>query len=225
MPGAATFNLSMMKILLFGGTGNIGQRILKEALRRGYEVHAVQRNTDTLDMEDPNLTVSKGDMLNNKKLPELLEGADVVISAISPSGRGSVEQFIQANKNLIKALQSFPRVRAIIVGGAASTEVSPGMKLINSPLMEKLPDEWKPAIYAQVEVLQLYKDSGINWTYFSPANHIEAGQRTGKYRLGTTNMIFDVHGESKISYEDYAVALVDEIARKEHLNQQFSIGY
>jgi uncharacterized protein len=214
-----------MKILLFGGTGNIGQRILKEALRRGYEVHAVQRNTDTLDIEDPNLTVSKGDLLNEKTLPELLKGVDVVISAISPSGKGSVQQFKQANENLIHALRDFPKIRAIIVGGAASTEVSPGLKLINSPQMEKLPEEWRPAIYAQAEVLEMYKKSRINWTYFSPANHIEAGQRTGKFRLGTTNMIFGANGESRISYEDYAVALIDEIAKKEHLNQQFSIGY
>jgi len=91
--------------------------------------------------------------------------------------------------------------------------------------MAQLPEEWKPAILIHGEVLELYKSSGLNWTYFSPAMQIEPGERTGKYRLGTTNMIFDGNGESKISREDYAVALVAEIENKQFLKQQFSIGY
>jgi hypothetical protein len=214
-----------MKILLIGATGNIGQRILKETLLKGYQVKAVQRNPAGITIQNDQLTVSKGDLLNEKEAKELVKEADVVISAISPAGGLTPEQFKTANKNLINALQGDEHVRAIIVGGAGSTEVSPGIRLMDSAIMEQLPAEWKPAIYAHAEVLDLYKASGINWTYFSPASLISAGERTGQYRLGTTNMIVDANGESKISYEDYAVALVDEIARPRHIRQQFSIGY
>jgi len=211
-----------MKILLIGGSGNIGQRILTEALQKGYSVNSVQRNPDKLDVKDANLTITKGDILNEGELQELLKDADVVVSSIAPH---DVAQFKQANVNLINALQKNPSLRIIIVGGAGSTEVSPGLKMMNSPIMDKLPKEWHPVIFIHAEVLGLYKASNVNWTYFSPAMMIEAGERTGKYRLGSTNMIFDAAGNSQISYEDYAVALVDEIANPKHLRQQMSIAY
>jgi len=213
-----------MKILLIGASGNIGQRILKEALDKGYDVTAVQRDSKALTVTHPHLTVSTGDLLNEKELPELLKGYDVIISSISPAGGLTPELFKKANQNLIKALHGLD-TRVIIVGGAGSTEISPGLRLMNSPVMDQLPAEWKPAIFMHAEVLDLYKNSGLNWTYFSPASHIAAGERTGKYRLGTTNMIFDANGDSKISYEDYAVALVDEIKNKKFIKQQFCIGY
>jgi len=214
-----------MKILLIGGSGNIGQRILTEALQKGYSVNSVQRNPGNLSVKNANLTISKGDILNETELPELIKDADVVISSIAPAGGLTPEQFKKANINLINALQNNPTTRIIIVGGAGSTEISPGLKLMDSPIMEKLPPEWHTAINVHAEVLGLFKASSTNWTYFSPAMNIEPGVRTGQYRLGKTNMIFDAAGDSKVSYEDYAVALVDEIANPRHLRQQFSIGY
>jgi putative NADH-flavin reductase len=212
-----------MKILLIGGSGNIGQRIVKEALQKGYSVNSVQRNPDKLSVKDPNLTITKGDILNKAELEGALKDADVVVSAISPHDLG---EFKQAYNNLIDAMEKNPDKRIIIVGGAASTEIAPGLRLIDSPeAMEKTPKEWHPAIHAHVDVLGLFKVSNTNWTYFSPAMIIEAGERTGKYRLGGTNMIFDAAGNSHISYEDYAVALVDEIANPKHLRQQMSIAY
>lgn len=214
-----------MKILLIGATGNIGQRILKEALDKGYEVTAAQRNPEALEVRHPHLTVIKGDLLNENELPSLLSGYDLVISAISAAGRSTPEQFKKANQNLIAALQGWPDQRVIIVGGAGNTEVTPGVKVVHSAIMDTLPEEWKPDIYAHADVLDFYKASELNWTYFSPARDVVAGERTGEYRLGTTNMIIDADGESKISYEDYAVALVEEIENKQFVKQQFSIGY
>jgi len=213
-----------MDILLIGATGNIGQRILNELLDKGYQVTAAQRKPERLNLQHPHLKIVKGDLLDTAGLPALLRDHAVIISAISPVGGLTPEQFKKANENLIAALQQQPGKRAIIVGGAGSTEVSPGLRVMDSPIMEKLPKEWHPAIYAHAEVLDLYKHSNLDWTYFSPANHITPGKRTGQYRLGTINMIFD-KGESHISYEDYAVALVDEIGKKQHIRQQFSIGY
>lgn len=212
-----------MKILLIGGSGNIGQRIAKEALQKGYKVNSVQRHPGKLTLQDPHLTVTKGDMLNVAELQALVKDADVVVSANSPHDLG---EFKQAYTNLISIMESEPSKRVIIVGGAASTEIKPGLRMIDSPeAMEKTPKEWHPAIYAHAEVLDLFKTSNTNWTYFSPAMIIEAGERTGNYRLGGTNMVFDAKGNSHISYEDYAVALVDEIASSRHLRQQMSIAY
>jgi putative NADH-flavin reductase len=214
-----------MNIVVIGGTGRIGQRIVKELLLKGYHVTSIQRNLNGLNVQDDKLTVHKGDLLNENDIPEIIKDADVVVSAIAPMGGLTPELFKKANSNLIKALEKTPDTRVLIVGGAGSTEVSPGLRLMDSSHMEHLPAEWKPAIYAHAAVLDLYKASNTNWTYFSPANMITAGERTGTYRLGKTNMIFDAKGESNISFEDYAVALVDEITHPQHIRQQFCIGY
>ena len=211
-----------MKILLIGGSGNIGQRILKEALQKGYQVNSLQRNPGKLNITNPNLTITKGDILNKAELEAALKDADLVVSSISPHDLG---EFKQAYTNLIDAMEKQPNKRIIIVGGAGSTEISPGLRLMDSPMMSHIPAEWHPAIRAHADVLGLFKASKTNWTYFSPANIIEAGERTGKYRLGNTNMIFDAAGNSKISYEDYAVALLDEIANPKNERKQMSIAY
>ena len=214
-----------MKILLIGGTGNIGQRILKEALDKGYEITAAQRHSETLDLKHPCLTVIKADLLDETKLPSLLTGYDLIISAISAAGGSTPEQFKKANENLIAALWDKPYQRLIVVGGAANTEITPGTRVVDSPIMDSLPEEWKPDIYAHAYILDLYKASEVNWTYFSPARDVESGDRTGKFRLGSSNMIMDYNGNSKISMEDYAAALVDEIKNRQFLKQQMSIGY
>ncbi|HWK02049.1 MAG TPA: NAD(P)H-binding protein [Puia sp.] len=214
-----------MKILLIGATGNIGQRILKEALDKGYEVTAAQRHPDALKVQHANLVVIKGDLLNETELPSLLSGYDLIISAISAARGSTPEQFKKANENLIVVLKGKPDQRLIIVGGAGNTEVAPGIRVVDSPIMDSLPEEWKPDIFAHAYVLDLYRNSEINWTYFSPARDVEPSERTGKYRLGTTNMIVDSNGDSKISMEDYAAALVDEIENKQFVKQQMSIGY
>jgi len=213
------------KILLIGATGNIGQRILHEALRRGYLVTAASRHPEKSDLRDPRLRVIKGDLLDEGGLSLLVNGYDVVISAISPNGSSTPEQFKKANDNLITALKGHPNQRLIVVGGAGNTEIAPGLRVVDSPIMDSLPEEWKPDIYAHKYVLDHYKESDLNWTYFSPARDIAPGGRTGKYRLGTGNMIMDANGNSTISMEDYAAALVDEIENKQYIKKQMSIGY
>src|SRR5882672_6376524 len=118
-----------MKILLIGATGNIGQRILKEALDKGYEVTAAQRHPDALKVQHANLVVIKGDLLNETELPSLLSGYDLIISAISAAGGSTPEQFKKANENLIVVLKGKPDQRLIIVGGAGNTEVAPGIRV------------------------------------------------------------------------------------------------
>jgi uncharacterized protein len=216
-----------MKVLLIGGTGNIGQRILKEALNNGHKVTAVQRKPEALDLKHPSLTVIKGDILNEWELPMLIEGKDVVVCAISLYSGLSPEQFKKAHQNLINALKKQPQTRIIAIGGGTNNEIAPGLKMLdNAEIMNNIPEEYKPSIFAHGEVQGFYENSVLkNWTYFNPAAMIQAGERTGKFRLGTTNLVADENGASNISFEDYAVALVDEIKNKHYVGKPFTIGY
>ena len=216
-----------MHVLLIGGTGNIGQRILKEALDKGYEVTVVQRKPETLIVKHPNLKVIKGDLLDEAALPSLIAGKDVVISAISLYAGLTTEQFKQAHQNLINALKEQPQTRIIAVGGGTNNEVAPGVRMLDvEDIMKNIPEEYKPSIFAHGEVQELYEASGLeNWTYFNPAAMIQAGERTGKFRLGTTSLVADENGGSNISFEDYAVALVDEIKNRQFVGKPFTIGY
>ncbi|MBA0885040.1 NAD(P)-dependent oxidoreductase [Flavobacterium undicola] len=216
-----------MKILLIGGTGNIGQRILKEALDKGHEVTAVQRKPEALELKHANLTTIKGDLLNETELPSLIADKDVVVSAISLYAGLTPEQFKQAHQNLINALKKQPQTRIIAVGGGTNNEIAPGLKMLdNADIMKNIPDEYKPSIFAHGEVQGLYENSELkNWTYFNPAAMIQAGERTGKFRLGNTNLVADENGASSISFEDYAVALVDEIKNQQFVGKPFTIGY
>jgi putative NADH-flavin reductase len=216
-----------MKILLIGGTGNIGQRILKEALDNEYEVTAAQRKPEALTLKHPNLLVIKADILNETELSSLIAGKDVVVVAISLYSGLTPEQFKKAHENLINALKKQPQTRIIAVGGGTNNEIAPGVRMLdNEDIMKNIPEEYKPSIFTHGEVQQLYENAGLeNWTYFNPAAMIQAGERTGKFRLGTTNLVADENGASNISFEDYAIALVDEIKNQQFIGKPFTIGY
>ena len=112
--------------------------------------------------------------------------------------------------------------RLVVVGGAASLEVAPGVTLLASG---HLPEAWVPIATSHAKVLEQLKASDIDWTYFSPAAYFEPGVRTGKFRLGKDSLIADAKGESRISLEDYAIALVDELEKPAHIRSRFTIGY
>jgi hypothetical protein len=112
--------------------------------------------------------------------------------------------------------------RLIVVGGAASLEVAPGVMLVNA---KDFPAQWKPIALAHVKALELLRMSSIDWTYLSPSAFLEPGQRTGKFRLGQDELLTAADGKSWISMEDYAIALVDELERPQHRRQRFTVGY
>jgi putative NADH-flavin reductase len=109
-----------------------------------------------------------------------------------------------------------------MVGGAGSLEVAPGVQLVDSG---HLPAEWKPIALAHREALNVLKASDLDWTSLCPAAYFEPGARTGVFRLGRDELIANERGESRISMEDFAIALVDELERPAHSRQRFSIGY
>lgn len=216
-----------MKIVLFGATGMIGSRIAAEALGRGHRVTAVARDPRKLEGGDPRLEVVVGDVLSADSVAEVVRGADAVVSAVGPGlAPGADPQMLAASSHsLIEGLKRAGVKRVIVVGGAGSLEIAPGVQLVDTP---EFPEAWKPGALAARDALKVWRGEAaaeLEWTYFSPAALIEPGERTGAYRTGTEQLVADEQGNSRISAEDYAVALVDELERPSHVRARFTAAY
>lgn len=213
-----------MDIVLYGASGMIGSRILKELVARGHRVLAVVRDPSRV-AETPGVRAIRGDMTNATEVAKNLEGADAVISAYSP-GPENAESLFSAIEALLYGARRAAVPRVLIVGGAASLFVAPGKTLLESG---HLPREWEAIATAHTRTLEMLRASetaaDLEWTYFSPAAFIQPGERTGKFRLGKDDLVTDAQGQSRISAEDYAVALVDELENPRHIRQRFTIGY
>jgi putative NADH-flavin reductase len=209
-----------MNVVLYSATGMIGSRILKELISRGHNVTAVVRDPSKVPA-NPAVNVVKGDIFDADDIAAKAIGADAVVSAYGP-GTGDVNDMVKATRALIAGLHKADTRRLIFVGGAGSLQVAPGVDLIDSG---HLPEAYMAIAVAHRDALRMLSDSDLNWSYFSPAGFIQPGQRTGKFRLGLTSLITDDQGNSSISAEDYALALVDELENPKYLRQQFTIGY
>ena len=187
-----------MKIAVVGATGNVGSRIVAELLRRGHQVTAIVRNPDRVPSQ-PGLVAQKGDVFDSAGLAGLLRGHDVAISSV---------HFLTSDPGkLIAAVKSAEVGRYIVVGGAGSLEVAPGVALVTAP---GFPLQYKAEAEAGGAFLDLLRrEKQLNWTFLSPSALFVAGERTGHFRLGTDQLLTAADGKSWISYEDYAVALAD----------------
>jgi putative NADH-flavin reductase len=216
----------MKKIALIGASGFIGSAILNEALSRGIKVTAIIRNTDKILVTNENLTVKKGDVFHTEELSKLLKGNDAVISSYNPGWKNPdiVKDTLTGYKSIIEAVGKSGVKRLQVVGGAGSLFVAPGKRLMDTDVF---PKEFLPIVEALAKVLTefLPAEKNIDWVFFSPAGIIEPGQRTGKYRLGKNEVIADAAGNSKISVQDYAKAMIDELEKPQHHNERFTIGY
>lgn len=210
-----------MKLVLFGASGTIGQRILREALHRGHDVTAVAREISKITEKSDHLYAVKGDLFLQESVAELSRDHDAAVSAYGV-GNGSAEALIEGTQSLIEGVRQSGVRRLIVVGGAGSLLVQPGLRLVDTP---DFPEAWRGIALAHAEALALLQKSDLDWTYFSPAAFIQPGERTGRFRVGTTRLIVDDKGESRISVEDYAVALVDELEKPEHMGAQMTVGY
>ncbi len=209
-----------MKVVLFGASGTIGSRILDELVRRGHIVTAVARHPERIKPAE-HVTVLPGDVTDPAGVAALAKGSDAVISAYSPP-RTDPGKIADVGRALIAGLDKAGVRRLIVVGGAGSLEVAPGIQLVDTPTF---PDAWMAIALAHRNVLPILKQADLDWTYFSPAAFIEPGERTGQFRLGGTRLVVNEQGESRISVEDYAVALVDELENPRHIRQQFTAAY
>lgn len=203
-----------MKIALIGATGRVGSRLLAELLRRGHAVTGIARHPEKL-APSAGLAVKACDISNEAGLAAAVSGHDAVISAFNFTS-GNAGGFLSAIKRSGVG-------RLLMVGGAGTLEIAPGLQLIDSP---GFPAEYKAEAEAGRNFLQaLRKESGLDWTFLSPQLMFEPGVRTGKYRLGTDQLLKDPKGESRISMEDFAIAMVDELEKPAHSRRRFTAGY
>ena len=210
-----------MKVALYGATGKSGSRILKELVSRGHQVIAIVRNPAKLSQPAPGVLITQDDLSDSKKIAAAINGAEAVISAYAPP-QDDVDAIVGVTQRQVEALNHGSKVRLIVVGGAGGLNVAPGVTLVDSGY---LPEPYLPIAKAHVKALNVLRASTIDWTYLAPAAYFEPGQRTGKFRLGTDELIANQQQESRISMEDYAIALVDELEKPQHRRQRFSIGY
>jgi uncharacterized protein len=211
-----------MKLLLIGATGAIGSRILHEALSRGHEVTAVSRHAETL-AGTPHVTVAQADAADAAVLARLAAGHDAIVSSTSPRTQGGNDNYRATTRAVIQAAGQL-HLPVLFVGGASSLEVSPG-KLQLEELRSFLTPEQLSEPLVGIELRELILASDGNWTYLSPAGSIAPGERTGKFRLGGQQAVTMADGQRKISMEDYAVAVLDELEHPQHTRQQFNVGY
>ena len=208
-----------MKVVLFGASGMIGSRVLQELVDRGHDVTAVVRNPEKITAAG--VRALEGDVMDESTVASTIKAADAVISAYAPP-QGHEEAIVKATRSLVAGMKQAGVKRLIFVGGAGSLEVAPGVQLVDTP---NFPEAFKAIALAHRDVLPVLNESTLDWSYLSPAAFIQPGERTGKFRLGGTRLLTDDKGESRISAEDYAIALVDELENPTHVRQQFTVAY
>lgn len=203
----------MANIALIGAAGNVGSRLLNELISRGHRVTAIGRNPGNIPSL-ANVTAVRGDVNDGAALANLLKGHNVVISTV---------RFLDSDPAvLIDAVRAAGVKRYLVVGGAGSLLVAPGERVIDQP---NFPAEYKAEATAGVEFLDVLKQAGdLDWTFLSPSALFVPGERTGEFRLGKDDLLMGENGSS-ISYEDYAIAMVDEIEKPAHVGQRFTVGY
>ena len=203
-----------MKIAVIGASGNAGSRIAKELAGRGHAITAIARNPAKIAVL-PNVVARAGDVMDQAGLARLLAGHDAVVSSV---------HFLDSDPaKLIGAAKASAVGRYLVVGGAGSLEVAPGVRLVTTP---NFPAQYKAEAEKGAAFLDLLRqEKELNWTFLSPSALFVAGERTGKFRLGTDQLLTAADGKSSISFEDFAVALADEIDRPAHIRARFTVGY
>jgi len=202
-----------MKIALIGASGQVGSRILAELSSRGHSVTAIARDPTKI-ASLPGVTAVAGDIEATDDLAQTLKGHDAVISSVHFSASDP--------DKLLSAVKASGVRRYYVVGGAGSLEVAPGKLLVDTP---EFPAIYKTEAQGGVDFLNKLKgEAGLEWTFLSPSAAFVPGERTGTFRLGQDQLLTNENGSS-ISFEDYAIALADEIETPTHVRQRFTVGY
>jgi uncharacterized protein len=206
-----------MRIIVFGATGRQGSRLVTEALERGHEVTAAVRSEDRAGSVDSRATIVVADALDPDRVAEVSAGHDGALNATK-------ERHADVARALLEGLARAGVPRLVIVGGASSLEVAPGVRLFDTPEFQ---EEWKAEAASGIESLGVYRsvDTPVEWTYVSPGAFLAPGERTGSYRTGGEQLLVREDGSSAISMEDFAIALVDELENPQHPNQRFTAAY
>jgi putative NADH-flavin reductase len=213
-----------MRITIFGAAGSVGSRVVAEGLSRGHEITAVVRDPARFGELPADAVARVGDAANVAQVAELSAGRDVVINATRPPN-GNGRELVTTTKSVLAGVAR-SGARLLVVGGAASLKVpgAGGTTVLDDPNL--VPAEWRGSARASAEQLEACRaETEVDWAYLSPAAHLEPGERTGSYRLGGDELLVDAEGNSRISVEDLAVALLDEAERPRHHRTRFTVAY
>jgi uncharacterized protein len=215
-----------MKIVVFGATGNVGRQVVAEALRRGHQVVGVVRDPTAVKSPDPRVRLIRGDAtdaLDRERRRRRRGGGECDLTATKRT-RSRCPAARRQRHAIIRGLRDAKVKRVLYVGGAGSLEVAPGQKLMDQP---GFPDAYKGEAKEGLEALEIWRaeGGGLDWTYLSPAAEIGPGTRTGTYRTTDDHLLVNAAGHSLISFEDYAVAVLDELETPRHVGKRFGVAY
>ena len=230
--GASSQTTEHLDILVYGATGKVGSHVVEEALQRGHNVTAVSRDPSGIEIQHENLSVVAGDLLDLQSIELLVEDKDVIIVSV----RGIIgkdkkpENALQyiATRNIVDQLRAIGdgAARLIHVGGSGSLVVEPGVLYADKIPRVFLPKSLEMEIQGQILTLEFLRTvNDVDWSYATPAKNFTNGERSGEFRIGGDDLMEDDRGKSRISRADFAVALIDEAERAEHVQQRFSVAY
>ncbi|MBV8388516.1 MAG: NAD(P)-dependent oxidoreductase [Mucilaginibacter sp.] len=214
-----------MNIALIGATGFVGSAVLNEALNRGYKVTAIARDTSKVNTKNDNLTLVTADVYDTEALAKVLKDHDAVVNAFNAgwTNPNLYDDFIKGSESIQQAVKLSGVKRLLVVGGAGSLEIAPGVQLVDTP---EFPAQWKSGATAARDYLNIIKkENDLDWTFLSPAIQLHPGARTGVFRLGTDQPVFDADHKSEITVEDMAVAIIDELEKNQFIRKRFTLGY
>ncbi len=213
-----------MKIAIIGATGFVGSAILNELADRKHDITAIARNPK----DTANVTWKSADIFNVNELAEILKGNDAVINAYNSgwTNPNIYDDFIAGSKAIQEAVKKSGIKRYITIGGAGSLFVAPGLQAVDTP---DFPKEYHAGATAARDYLNILKEEKeLDWAFFSPAFEMHQGittGRTGKYRLGLENPVFNDEQRSILSVEDLAVVIADEAENPKHHQVRFTAAY
>lgn len=214
-----------MKLAIIGASGFVGINVLTEALQRGHSVTAIVRNADKITITHPALTVAAADATNPDELAPLLAGQDAVVSSFNAgwTNPNLYDAFLTGSKAIEAGVEKAGVSRLLVIGGAGSLEVAPGVQLVDTP---QFPADYKAGATAARDYLtHLRQNTTLDWTFLSPAIELVPGEPTGMFRLGTDQPVFDAQHHSRISVGDLAVAILDELEKPQFIRRRFTAAY
>jgi putative NADH-flavin reductase len=211
-----------VKLVVFGATGRLGSRLVDEALARGHRVTAAVRDPTGFDAGDRDIDVFAADATDPVTVAVAAAGQDAALSAVTQ--HEAPEVLSEAARGLLEGVSRAGVKRLVVAGGAGSLEVAPGVRALDTP---EFPEKSKPEATAQANALEVYRgaDTDVAWSYISPAALLEPGERTGAYRVGGEQMLSDEEGKSRITMEDFAIAMLDEAEDQKHPRSRFTVAH
>jgi uncharacterized protein len=210
-----------MKIAVVGGTGTLGRSIVNEALRRSHGVTAISRS-EAPSSSSSRAVPATADATREEELERVLAGHDAVVSAVGPRG-APPGMLVDVTRALAASCMRTHISRVLVVGGAGSLNVEPGIELLATP---EFPPEHRALALAHREALELWRRvKELDWTYISPAATIVAGELKGHHRVGHDDLLVDVSGESRISVEDFAIGVLNVLDNGSHKRERITLAY